>query len=323
MEKRTLCGDLVVSAIGLGCGGMSKDINDAESTATIQRALELGVTFFDTSDVYGFGHNEELVGKALKSRRSEAVIATKVGNYKDPNDPTNLLTNGRPEYIKAACEASLKRLQIDVIDLYYLHRVDLDTPVEESIGAMSELVAEGKVRHLGISEAKVESLRRAHAVHPLSALQTEWSLFTREPEQLGTYAACKELGIGFVPWAPLGRGFLAGRFRKPEDRPTDNRRLQPRFQPENFQKNIELVARLEDLAREIACSPAQLALAWLLSRGPEVVPIPGGEKIAFLEDNVRAVDIELSPSDLQRIEVAAPSDAVAGDRYADMTWVNR
>ncbi|HEX3462421.1 MAG TPA: aldo/keto reductase [Candidatus Elarobacter sp.] len=323
MKRRVLGRDLHVSAIGLGCGGMSKDADDAESTATIHRALELGVTFFDTSDVYGFGHNEELVGRALRGRRGEVVIASKVGNYKDPDDPSKLRTNGRPEYIRAACEASLRRLGIETIDLYYLHRVDLNTPVEESIGAMAELVRAGKARYLGISEASVESIRRAHAVHPLTALQTEWSLFSREPEELGIYATTRELGIGFVPWAPLGRGFLAGRFKTMADLPTDNRRTMPRFHPENFRRNLALAERLRELAAEIGCSSAQLALAWLLARGDDVVPIPGGERREFLEDNVRAAEIALTPDQLRRIEDAAPSDAVAGARYADMTWVNR
>ncbi|MBV8355598.1 MAG: aldo/keto reductase [Candidatus Eremiobacteraeota bacterium] len=326
MKKRTL-GKLIVSEIGLGCMGMSEfygATDEPESVATIHRALELGIDFFDTADMYGIGKNEELVGRALRDRRDRVIIATKFGNVRDPNDPSKRGISGKPDYVRQACDASLKRLGIETIDLYYQHRVDLDTPIEDSVGAMGELVRVGKVRYLGLSEASAQTIRRAHAVHPITAVQSEWSLFSRDVEDTGVIATCRELGIGFVAYSPLGRGLLSGAIRTIDDLDADDfRRLSPRFQGDNFKQNLELVKHVEEIAREIGCTPSQLAIAWVLSRGDDVVPIPGTKRRSFLEQNAAAADITLTTAQLRRIEAASPKGAVAGQRYADMAWVNR
>ena len=315
-----------MGAIGLGCMGMSEfygTADEGEAIATIHRALDLGVTLVDTADMYGPYTNEELVGRAIAGRREEVVLATKFGIVRDADDPSRRGVEGRPEYVRKSIEGSLARLGVDHVDLYYQHRVDPDTPIEDTVGAMAELVREGKVRYLGLSEAAPDTLRRAHAIHPISALQTEYSLWSRDPED-EVLPTVRELGIGFVAYSPLGRGFLTGRFQSPEDLEEGDFRLRnPRFQGENFQRNLELVERVREIAEEKNATPAQLALAWVLAQGEDIVPIPGTKRRERLEENVAALDVELTDADLERIEAAFPKGATAGDRYPDMSTVNR
>ena len=315
-----------MGAIGLGCMGMSEfygTADEGEAIATIHRALDLGVTLVDTADMYGPYTNEELVGRAIAGRREEVVLATKFGIVRDADDPSRRGVEGRPEYVRKSIEGSLARLGVDHVDLYYQHRVDPDTPIEDTVGAMAELVREGKVRYLGLSEAAPDTLRRAQAIHPISALQTEYSLWSRDPED-EVLPTVRELGIGFVAYSPLGRGFLSGRFQSPEDLEEGDFRLRnPRFQGENFQRNLELVERVREIAEEKNATPAQLALAWVLAQGEDIVPIPGTKRRERLEENVAALDVELTDADLERIEAAFPKGATAGDRYPDMSTINR
>ncbi|MBF5045155.1 aldo/keto reductase [Aggregicoccus sp. 17bor-14] len=327
MKQRTLGKQgLVVSELGLGCMGMSEFYgagDEAESIRTIHRALELGVSFLDTADMYGPFTNEELVGRAIKDRRDRVVLATKFANVRGPKGEF-LGIRGDPAYVRQACDASLKRLGVDHIDLYYQHRVDPKVPIEDTVGAMAELVKAGKVRYLGLSEAAPQTIRRAHKTHPITALQTEYSLWTRDVEENQVLATVRELGIGFVAYSPLGRGFLTGQFKRFEDLPEDDfRRRNPRFQGENFQKNLDLVSKVEQLAKSKGVTPAQLALAWVLSRGPDVVPIPGTKKVKRLEENAGASTLALSGADLAQLDAVFPVGAAMGQRYPDMSTVHR
>ena len=326
MKKRTLGRDFPVSAIGLGCMGMSEfygEGDDAESIKVVQRALDLGVGFLDTADMYGVGRNEELVGQAIRGRRDEVVLATKFGNVRGPNGE-RLGISGRPDYVRSACEASLKRLGVEVIDLYYQHRVDPDTPIEDTVGTMGDLVREGKVLHLGLSEAAPKTIRRAHKEHPIAALQTEYSLWSRDPEE-EILPTVRELGIGFVPYSPLGRGFLTGRFKTVGDLPEgDYRKSAPRFSGENLDKNLKLVEVVESIAAKNGMKASQIALAWVLAQGDDIVPIPGTKRLKYLDENVAGADVALSASDLEELDAAFHKDATAGTRYpeAGMKTVN-
>jgi aryl-alcohol dehydrogenase-like predicted oxidoreductase len=309
---------LVVSALGLGCMGMSQSYgtpDDQESLATINHAIDRGITMLDTADMYGGGANEELLSQILAKRRNEVILATKFGNMRQP-DGRFLGVNGRPEYVQEACEASLKRLKISTIDLFYLHRVDTNIAIEETVGAMASLIQQGKVRYIGLSEAGPQTIRRAHATYPITALQSEYSLWTRDPED-EVFAVCRELGIGFVPYSPLGRGILTGQVKSNEFGPKDFRRISPRFQGENFQKNLQLVTRVEQIAAEKRCTPAQLALAWVLAQGDDIVPIPGTKRRTYLDQNLGALDIVLSPDDLRGINETLPRGSAIGARYPE------
>jgi aryl-alcohol dehydrogenase-like predicted oxidoreductase len=309
---------LVVSAMGLGCMGMSQSYgtpDDQESSATIHHAIDRGITMLDTADMYGGGTNEELVGRAIAKRRNEVIVATKFGNMRQP-DGRFLGVNGKPEYVQAACEASLERLKISTIDLFYLHRVDTSVPIEDTVGAMARLIDQGKVRYLGLSEAGAKTIRRAHATYPITALQSEYSIWTRDPEG-EILATCRELGIGLVPYSPLGRGILTGQVKNADFGPKDFRRISPRFQGENFNKNLVLVQRIEQIAAQKGCTPAQLALAWVLAQGEDIVPIPGTKRRTYLDQNLEALDVKLTAADLKRIDELAPRGAAAGARYPE------
>ena len=328
MEQRTVGKNgPKVGALGLGCMGMSEFYgagDEAESIRTIHRALELGVTMLDTADMYGPFTNEQLVGKAIKGRRDGVFLATKFGIVRDPSDPTRRGISGKADYVRSACDGSLKRLGVDHIDLYYQHRVDTSTPIEETVGAMADLIQAGKVRHLGLSEASAANVRRAYAVHPIAALQNEWSLWSRDLEENGQLAAAREFGVSIVAYSPLGRGFLTGAITSPDDFASDDfRRSSPRFMGENFARNLDLVHHVEQLAQRKGCTASQLALAWLLAQGPDVIPIPGTKRVKYLEENVGALKVKLTAAELQEIEAIFPAGAASGARYADMSFVNR